>query len=393
MAENILKTDVLVVGGGPGGGMAALASAYKNVSVTLIERKEVIGYPVRCGEGTMGVVLRTFGLEDGKWIAGEIDRIKFYPPRGKPAVVNGKALGAVILDRGLFEQEIIRRCQERGAEVYTGKTVVSIQKDGENRYLVGLDTGEVFQAKMVIGGDGVESMVGRKMGITRPLRPHQLGIAVQYRIKDGNWEKNVAEVFIGQEIIPDGYAWIFPKQDGTANVGIGSLGNCASGNETIKSLLDRFIQKKGIGGKIVEEIAGAVPIALPPQNVVREKVALVGDAARHSYSVGGGGIHSALFDGLVAGTKAREELLGRSKKNALHEYDVIWKKTYLRALQRSARMKKRIYRSDKHTSFYVGMIRRLSPLFSVFPNTLLSLWWGPFFREGKKWMELLEKNG
>ncbi len=45
------KHDVVVVGAGPGGSIAARTAAEKGLDVVLIERNSEIGVPVKCAEG------------------------------------------------------------------------------------------------------------------------------------------------------------------------------------------------------------------------------------------------------------------------------------------------------------------------------------------------------
>ncbi|MCD6461135.1 MAG: NAD(P)/FAD-dependent oxidoreductase, partial [Thermoplasmata archaeon] len=280
--------DMLVVGCGPAGGMTALAASREGARVLVVERKKVIGYPVRCGEGTMRGILAYFGLEEGRWIAGDIEMIHFHPPKGKPALFRGDRLGAVMLDRTLFEQEIARRAEEEGTEVWLERTVVDVSQEGDGVSVL-LDDGRTVRAAVVVGADGVESSVGRAAGITHPLPIGNIGRAVQYKIKGEGWTPGRAEVYTGGNIVPRGYAWIFPKENGTANVGLGSIGTAERRN--MRTLLDEFIGWRSIEGEVLDASAGAVPTTLPPDSAISGRIALVGDAARHSYSVGGGGIH------------------------------------------------------------------------------------------------------
>ena len=45
------KCDILVIGAGPAGSMAARTAAQQGVDVLMIEKRQEIGVPVRCAEG------------------------------------------------------------------------------------------------------------------------------------------------------------------------------------------------------------------------------------------------------------------------------------------------------------------------------------------------------
>ena len=65
----MVDVDILVVGTGPAGGMAAKYGAQKGAKVLVVDRKTTIGEPVRCAEGTFSSLLSNFDLDNEKWIA------------------------------------------------------------------------------------------------------------------------------------------------------------------------------------------------------------------------------------------------------------------------------------------------------------------------------------
>jgi putative ABC transport system permease protein len=65
--------DVLVVGGGPGGALAARTAAEKGLRVGLVEKRSAIGVPVRCAEGVGRDLIEEFMEPDPSWISGIYD--------------------------------------------------------------------------------------------------------------------------------------------------------------------------------------------------------------------------------------------------------------------------------------------------------------------------------
>ena len=81
--------DVVVVGAGPGGSMAARTIAQAGNSVLLVEKRQEIGAPVRCAEGVSRSWLEKFVPIDPKWICAQIHGYRFHAPDG--TVVCGRA--------------------------------------------------------------------------------------------------------------------------------------------------------------------------------------------------------------------------------------------------------------------------------------------------------------
>ena len=96
--------DVLVVGGGPAGCVAAWEAAAAGAGeVLLIERDRAIGAPVRCAEGVGSAGLREFLNPDGApWVSRHIRRVILIAPDDTEVVLPPGDVGYV-LDRTRFE--------------------------------------------------------------------------------------------------------------------------------------------------------------------------------------------------------------------------------------------------------------------------------------------------
>ncbi|MDG6221237.1 MAG: FAD-dependent oxidoreductase, partial [Candidatus Thermoplasmatota archaeon] len=283
------------------------------------------------------------------------------------------------LDRILFEQEMARRAKELGVEIMLEKTVLGVGENGPGGASVLLDDGQELRSKVIIGADGVESTVGRSVGLTKPIPIRDMGTAAQYRMRDVDWDQDVVEVHMGEKVAPGGYVWIFPKGGDLLNVGVGSVGVGLKGENMPKpiELLDDFVAKRFPDAEVLEKMAGCVPVGPPLETAAKGRVMLVGDAARHSYAVGGGGIHSALLAGAMAGSCA-----GRIIKDAslapIAEYDQMWKKAIYKSLSRSYKRKQWLYRSEKNMERLVTLGKIALPVVRVLPIDILKIWWGKY---------------
>jgi digeranylgeranylglycerophospholipid reductase len=117
-------------------------------------------------------------------------------------------------------------------------------------------------------------------------------------------DAHILETYIGREVAPLGYAWVFPKSEDMANVGIGVRGAPA------KPYLDRFISthaEKFHRASIVDVQAAPVPVGGQIKKVAQGGVMVCGDAAGQVIPLTGGGIHTSIAAGKIAG-----ELVGKA---------------------------------------------------------------------------------
>ena len=123
MRETNMKEeyDVIVVGAGPTGSIAARTAA-EECDVLLIEKRQEIGTPVRCAEGVDKDRLSKFIQPDKKWIANEIYGARIIAPDGTTLHLSGEAVGmegemGFILERKFFDRELAKNAARAGAHV------------------------------------------------------------------------------------------------------------------------------------------------------------------------------------------------------------------------------------------------------------------------------------
>jgi digeranylgeranylglycerophospholipid reductase len=76
-------------------------------------------------------------------------------------------------------------------------------------------------AQVVIAADGVEAQVGRWAGLDLQLPLGDTMVCAQYLLAGIEVDPTCTGYIIGYETAPGGYAWVFPKGEGRANVGLG----------------------------------------------------------------------------------------------------------------------------------------------------------------------------
>ena len=327
--------DVVVVGCGPAGTITAKYAAKSGANVLLIEKRQEIGSPVRCGEGIAGRWLGDVGIkESDKWVVHRVKGAKIVSPDGSTLYIDEKIAGkdvGMVIERDIFDKELARDAVKAGANVMVKTSAVGLLFDDKN--VVGVKAkhmGEEFaiNAKIVVGADGFESQVGRWAGIDTNLKPKDISTCLQYRMIDIQPDPTYCE-FILEDISKGGYIWIFPKSEDEANVGVGIQLNKVKAKGDVKAYLDDFIKRhpEYSKGKIIEIVAGAVPISAPIDRTVGDGILLVGDAARQANPMTGGGIANGCLAGKIAGEVICEAIeVGDYSIEFLDRYEKNWRK-------------------------------------------------------------------
>lgn len=323
--------DAVVVGAGPAGSAAALALARAGFTTLLVERKKAVGQPVRCAEGVpRGKFESLVGPADRRWVSADVNGGVGVSPSGITVRRDAPAVG-YILNREIFDRVLFARAADAGAATVVGMTATAVTVKGDNLSVDLYADGVVksVTCRALIGADGVESAVGRAVGLPTALNPSDLDICAEYVLAGANREyPDYIQFFLGRRYAPGGYAWVFPKEDASlASVGVGITPTVA-GNRNPFYFLDAFVTEHFPNAKVLEVRTGAVPVAKPLSRFVTERVALVGDAARQTDPFSGEGICQALAAGQMAGAAVARGLAHGNLADELSAYQETWRRDY-----------------------------------------------------------------
>lgn len=225
-------------------------------------------------------------------------------------------------------------------------TEIEVPSNNDGKYKINYNnvegnTQESLEVDYIIGADGANSRVAKAMGAGE----YNYAIAFQERIKipedKMKFYEELAEMYVGDDVSPDFYGWVFPKYD-HVGVGTGTVVNRPAIKQYQKAMRDRAASKIE-GGKIIKVEAHPIPEHMRPRRVV-DRAALVGDAAGYVTKCSGEGIYFAAKSGRMAGQAVSKVVSQTGKlpdeqqmeREYLKPYDSLYGPTYtvLDVLQR-----------------------------------------------------------
>ncbi|NYB51459.1 MAG: NAD(P)/FAD-dependent oxidoreductase [Methanobacteriaceae archaeon] len=334
-----MKYDVVVVGGRIGGSTASIFASKNGADVLMIEKNQEIGTPVQCAEATSSQTFKTLEIEpSSKYVCSEIYGADVYAPDGTHGHLEGGYAEGFILERKIFDKHLAIEAAKSGADIMVKTRVRNlITREGRVCGVVAKHMGKTLEIKadVVIAADGIESRVAQMAGLNTTRTPESLYSCAQYEMVGLETDPHYLKFYLGQKIAPKGYAWIFPKEENVANVGVGVRSN----TKTAYYFLKKFTSK--IDATPVELNVGGVPVTGPVEKTYTDGLMVVGDAAGQVEPFTGGGIHVTAHCGRVAGEVAAEAIeKDKFSANFLKKYETRWKKEIGHDLKQSLKYRK-----------------------------------------------------
>ncbi len=355
--------DVLVVGAGPAGSVAAAAAkrGAPELDVLLIERDPVVGTPVRCAEGVGDPGLREFADPDGApWAARRITSVVILAPDDTEVRVAWPDV-AWILDRTRFDAFLGAEAAAAGAEVRVATAAVAMERTADGRWAVqvrGARGDETLRARVVIAADGVETMVGRWAGLDTRVPARDMESCAQYVLDGIDFDPDAIYLQFGDAIAPGGYAWLFPKSERSANVGLGIVALKSDGRNA-RTYLDDWIRRRYPGGARTGYTVGGVIVHTTLKRTYTDGVMICGDAAHMVNPLSGGGIINAMKSGRLAGRTAAAAIrAGDTSESRLACYHKAWMDLLGEAHLKYYRIKQAL--EDLDDAFFNGLARTVN---------------------------------
>lgn len=350
----MLEYDVTIVGGGPIGGYIAGEIAKKKFKVAVFERHKEIGVPVNCAGLVSPRVFNFLDISKETVVQNTVKGANIHSPSGKILTIGGDKDHAIIIDRSKFDKEILKKSEEKGAEVFLNNSIISAQKIGDHIELKTSQNQDI-KCKLLVGADGPYSKIRDRFAFPEPIELLR-GIGAEITNTDIN--PDFVEIFVGRNIAPGFFAWIIPtNRDGT-NARIGLCISKKTSNSPKYYFTNFFTNKYSSpflkNAKITKYIGGIIPLGAL-RKTCTSNVLIVGDAAAQVKPTSGGGIYTGLLCASHCSNVAIDALQkGVYTSKFLKKYHKLWYNDIGKELYLGMKFRK-IYKnlSDKQMDKYI----------------------------------------
>ncbi|UCE95205.1 MAG: NAD(P)/FAD-dependent oxidoreductase [Candidatus Bathyarchaeota archaeon] len=325
-----MNSDIAIVGAGPIGLFSALQAAKLDAQVIVFEEHSSIGAPAHCtGHISISGLNRICLSFPANVIENKIRAVNFYSPSGYRFSVRFGSPVTYVINRELLDKYIGRMAIEQGAEILYNTHVNSLII--EDNSVVGVvvkrkKKTENVLSKVVIDAEGVSSHLLKQAGLPHLDRSMTVNGVQTEADKIHDIDNDTVEVFLSRSFAPGFFAWIVPRRDGTAKVGLatekGSPRDCLC-----HFLRTSIVQKRLKGSHFTNTVYHPITLGGPISRTFQNGLLVVGDAASQVKSTTGGGVIMGLTCASIAGEVAAHAAQSQnSSAKVLSTYEYKWKK-------------------------------------------------------------------
>jgi digeranylgeranylglycerophospholipid reductase len=326
------RCSLIVIGGGSCGSFSAFSAAKTGVNVILFEKQESIGVPSHCAGHLSLSGLKRLGLLPlpEKIVENEFKSAVFYSPCGREFSVKFSSPVTCVVDRELFDKHVADLAMKAGVEYHLDTRVDSLVL--ANGFVKGIvvsreGSEKTLTSNMVIDAEGVPSNLLKKAGYPTLNRSAVVN-AVHAEVDNiADVENNAVEVYLGRKYAPGFYAWIIPRRDGSAKIGLATkIGNP---NEYLQKFMRNhpIASKKLKKSKVAKKSFHPITLGGAISRTYHNGLLIVGDAASQVKPTTGGGIIFGLLCSKIAGGVAAKAVMSNDySAEFLSQYQSRWKR-------------------------------------------------------------------
>lgn len=308
--------DVIVVGAGPAGSMAALDLAEAGLRVLMVDRHAFPREKV-CGDALIPdaiAVLRRKGLWDEVRAAGFwTERAVVFSPSRHRMAVPGEYL---TVKRVVLDHILARAAVRRGAVFAEGKATDVRPEDGGVAVAFEAEP-RVFRSRLAILATGADVALPDRLGMVERRAPSAFAMRCYVRSRLALDELLIT---YDRSTIP-GYAWIFPVGGGEFNVGCGLISRDGAPPSNLKAVYESFLRSFPVAREMMAGAESSTPLrgarlrcGLTGTRPLHEGcLVAAGEAIGATFPYTGEGIGKAMETGLMAAEAAARALASGSR--------------------------------------------------------------------------------
>ncbi len=307
------SAELIVIGGGPSGSFTALNLAKHDRHVIVLEEHGQVGIPSHCPGHLSIQGLRDLGLYPlpDSIVENTFRGAWFHSPNGYSFSMHFRSPITCTVNRTLFDKYIAEKAETAGVEYrFDSMAQAPIL---ENAFVVGLkvkrhERETIERAEIVVDAEGISSRILRQTGLEALSRSHVVnGVEADVMNADCS-EPDCVEVFFGKDYAPGFYAWLIPRRNGTAKIGL------ATRRGDPRILLRCLMKKHPVASRrlasaeITRESLHPISLGGPILRAYENGFIAVGDVASQVKPTTGGGVILGLKCGKIAAEVSNEAL-------------------------------------------------------------------------------------
>ncbi|GAB6138475.1 NAD(P)/FAD-dependent oxidoreductase [Halanaerobaculum tunisiense] len=305
-----MQYDVIIVGAGPAGAYAAYKLAQENLKVLLIEQQKLPRYKSCGGAVSLKTTELLSGLDLTPVLEDKISYVEFAYQFQAPIKIDFTRPFVYLVMRDQFDHFLVNKAQAAGVKVITDTKVTDLISTEKNTTVITPQT--EFRTQFVIGADGVNSLVATKLGLTSTAEP-AVGWEKEIKVPAQQLNSYRGKIKLDYGTIPQGYSWIFPKQD-HLSVGIATYKH---GFDLKHKLQEYLVQEDLSSYQELTAKGHLLPVWQTTRKLNTNSGLLIGDAAGLVDPLSGEGIFYALKSAQLASKTILDILQG---SNTLTRY-------------------------------------------------------------------------
>jgi geranylgeranyl reductase family protein len=312
--------DVVVIGAGPAGALAARTLAERGRDVVLLEEHREVGAPTHC-TGLLGLeAFDEFALPRHV-ILGVAESARFWGASGQSITVRSARISASVVDRRALDEALVDSARAAGTDVRTGNRVERIRIESDRVRVSAAGSDREVRARAVVLACGANYRFHRALGLSAP------GVFLQSAQLEApfpDWTD--VEIQLGREVAPGGFGWLVPLRRGEAGCARIGLMSETRSRERFRAFLGALTARVGLEASSFPEPRLKILPLGPIARTSADRALAVGDAAGLVKPTTGGGIYYGLISGRIAGDVLHEALdSDRLTAAALSLYDTRWR--------------------------------------------------------------------
>ena len=349
--QTIEKTAVSIIGAGPSGAATSMMLSNLKIHHYIID-KAIFPRDKTCGDGLILYAYKSMQLLGGNLFQNFLDNPKFLHSKNMQLHISDdlhvnfresedREMVISYAKRIDFDNFLVNHLSDKYAHKNFGSAVKTIEKK-ENGVFIKLKNGKEILSKIVVGADGAQSIVARKLAKNKP-DPKLMSTFVCAYFKD---VKNLpftndAEIrLVYKDVLL--FFYVFPLADGQANVSLGGRSDQIKKHninliteieeiiKTHKKIKDKFL----VATRVCAWRGWTIPFHFGTQKVVGDRFLLVGDAAGLANAFYKEGIGTGMMSGIIAAKNIEKCLVqGEFSANSLKNYETELKSEFSKLLK------------------------------------------------------------